>query len=174
MPAQLNERQRAFLTAPASELSPEAQVNGQRLHGHKPPEYELTEELPWHRTAAYLFACGTVTINDVAEAIGVHRQTIRNLLRQGWFQERVTELMSRHGGKDIMELFRAEQFNSLVTMIEVRDDPNASKRDRLTSAINILDRTMGRPKQQIEHTGTPISSNPVAEVAELEQRFSLP
>lgn len=168
--SQLSEQQRAFLTAPPSALSPEAQVNGRLLHGHGPPKFELVEELPWHRQAAHMFGCGgAVTIKEVAEAFEVDRGTVSNLLRQPWFQERVTEIMARHGNKDIMEMFRAEQFNSLITLIEIRDDPNASKQVRSANAINILDRILGKPTQRVETSNAnPISSDPVAEVERLE------
>jgi hypothetical protein len=171
-PNQLNPKQVAFMTAPASALSPQVQINGKLLNGHKPPRHIITEELPWHRTAAYLFACGTVTIKDVAQACDVDPATVSNLLRQPWFQERVTDLMAEHGGKDIMTLFRAEQFNSLVTMIDIRDDVEASRRDRLTSAMNILDRTLGKPTQRVETSSVLTSSDPVAEVTRLEAELS--
>ncbi len=144
-------------------------MNNGRFHGTRPPHHVIEEEIPWHRTAAYMFGvAGMVTIKDVAEACGVDPATVSNLLRQPWFQERVTELQGR-SGKDIMELFRAEQFSSLATLVDIRDDPKASKRDRLTSAINILDRALGKPTQRIEQSSIPVSADPVDEVRRLEE-----
>lgn len=115
-----------------------------------------------------MFAGGETTIKDVADGCGVDRATVSNLLKQKWFQERVTSLMAERGGRDIMQLFRAEQFNSLVTLIDIRDDESASRRDRLTSAMTILDRALGKPVQRVESSNVPTSSDPVSEVARLE------
>lgn len=158
------------MTGEASTLEPAAQVNGNVLHGKGAPRYVIEEEEPWHRAAAYLFACGTVTIKDVAEAVEKDPATVSNLLRQRWFQERVTKLMADHGGQDIMQLFRAEQFNSLVTLVEIRD-AGKSERNRATCAIEILNRSMGKPTQRVETTTTPTSDDPVAEVARLESEM---
>jgi hypothetical protein len=149
-------------------LSPEAQVNNGRFHGTDKPRYVIENELPWHRMAAHMFGvAGMVTIKDVAEACDVDPGTVSNLLKQPWFQERVTSLMAKNG-RDIMQLFRAEQFNSFLTLIEVRDDPETSRKDKIVCAKDILDRTLGKPIQRIESTDIPTSGDPVAEVARLE------
>lgn len=116
-----------------------------------------------------MFAAGAVTQKEVAEAFGVSLPTVANLLRQQWFQERVTQLMQERGGRDVMELFRAEQFNSLLTIIEIRDDTKVSSNVRAVCARDILDRTLGKPVQRVETSGTVSSSDPVGEVKRLEE-----
>lgn len=156
-------------SSPASPLSPEATVSSSRLHGTPAPKFILEEERPWHRAAALMFAAGAVTEKEVAEAFGVSMPTIRNLIRQEWFQARVTQLMAEHGGRDIMTLFKAEAFNSLITLTELRDSAKAPSAVRRAAAVDILDRAYGKPKTFLEQSNSPVSADPVAEVKRLEE-----
>ncbi len=166
-------RHNGATTAPASELSPEVQINPDQLHGTRPPQWDVLTEQPWHRIAAYFFATGCTSCKQVAELLGdVNEKTVRNLLRQKWFQERVTKLLAENGGKDIMALLRAEQFNSLVVMIELRDDTKTPHPVRAGICRDILDRTLGKPVQRIETTETPTSDDPVAEARRLKEELA--
>lgn len=161
-------------TAPASELSPEAQVNPGTLHGTLAPMWDVTVEQPWHRVAAYLFATGCTSCKQVAELIGdINDKTVRNLLRQKWFQERVTKLLAENGGRDIMALLKAEQFNSLIVMMDIRDDAKAPPVVRVNICRDILDRTLGKPIQRIETAEAPTSTDPVAEAQRLKEELNL-
>lgn len=145
-------------------------VNGNgRLHGVSAPKYVIESEKPWHLAAAYLFAAGKVTNKEVADACHVDPATVSNLLKNQWFQERVSSLMADHGAKDIMQLFRAESFNSLLTLVELRDSTKAPSAVRRVCAVDILDRALGKPLQRIENADVPVSSDPVAEAQRLEE-----
>lgn len=157
---------------PASNLSPEAEVNESRFHGLRPPKFELLQEFPWHRQAAYFFATGCMNIKQVAEACEVTEPTIRNLLRQPWFQDRVTKLMAENGGRDIMALLKAEQFNSLVVMVTLRDDVKTPPPVRAGICRDILDRTLGKPLQRIETGEKDFSDDPVAEARQLKEELA--
>jgi hypothetical protein len=160
-------------TAAASELSPETQNNPGRLHGSRPPQWDVEVEQPWHRIAAYLFSTGCTSCKQVAELLGnVNEKTVRNLLRQPWFQERVTKLLADNGGRDIMALLRAEQFNSLVVMIDIRDDVKAPPVVRANICRDIFDRTLGKPIQRIENAEVPTSDDPVAEARQLKEQLA--
>jgi hypothetical protein len=119
-----------------------------------------------------MFARGEVSAAEVARAFDVTPPTVYNLMRQSWFQERVTQLMAEHGGRDIMQLFRAEGWNSLVTLVEIRDNEKVSAAVRSSNAKDILDRALGKPIQRIEQSSIPTSDNPVAEVKRLEEANS--
>ena len=160
-------------TAAASELSAETQTNPGRLHGSRPPLWDVEVEQPWHRIAAYLFSTGCTSCKQVAEIIGdINEKTVRNLLRQPWFQERVTKLLADNGGKDIMALLRAEQFNSLVVMIDLRDDIKIPPAVRKDICKDIFDRTLGKPIQRIETAEAPTSDDPVAEARRLKEELA--
>lgn len=130
--------------------------------------WELNTEKPWYHAAALMFAAGAVTAKEVAEAFGVSLPTVHNLIRQPWFQERVTQLMQEHGGRDIMTLFRSEGFNSFVMLKELRDDAKSPATIKRSCALDILDRAFGKPVQRVENTQMPTSDDPVAEVNRLE------
>ena len=159
-------------TTSASALSPEASINENRFHGAKAPSYELKEEKAWHRSAAYLFATGSVTTRDVAEACGVTEPTVRNLLRQEWFQARVTQLLAANGGKDIMALFRAEHFRTLAVLLDLRDGKDTPSPVKYNVCKDILDRTLGKPVQRIESEDKTQSDDPVAEARRLEDELA--
>ncbi len=135
------------------------------------PHWEVKTEQPWHRAAAFMFAQGATAV-DVAENLGHCPTTVQNLLRQPWFQETVTTLMAENGGKDIMALFRAEQFNSLVTLVELRDNPKVPAATRKACATDILDRALGKALVRVETSSIPTSSNPADEVKQLEAQLS--
>ena len=142
------------------------------LFGRKPVLYELQEERPWHRIAAYFFATGATTIKQVADACEVNKDTMRNLLRQPWFQERVTKLLAENGGKDILSLLRSEQINSLIVMTQLRDDPKVPPAVRAGVCKDILDRTLGKAIQRIETSETTFSDDPVAEARQLKEQLA--
>ena len=159
-------------TKAASALSPESSINPDRFHGTPPPAYALREEKAWHRSAAYLFATGCVSTRDVAVACDVAEATVRNLLRQDWFQERVTQLMAANGGKDIMAMFRAEQFRTLAVLLDLRDNKATPAPVKFNVCRDILDRTLGKPVQRIETEDKTQSDDPVAEARRLEEELA--
>lgn len=131
--------------------------------------YMVLKEEPWHTQAAFLFAAGNLSAQEVAEVVGHAAQTCRNLLRQEWFQRKVIQIISDHGGQDVMELFRAEAFNSLVTLVEIRDDPKVPASVRSANARDIIDRAYGKAKQVMEFSDSPRSNDPVGEAKRLEE-----
>jgi hypothetical protein len=81
-------------------------------------------------------------------------------------------LLAENGGKDIMALMRAEQFNSLVVMIDIRDDVKMPPVVRANICRDILDRTLGKPVQRIETAENPTSDDPVAEARRLKEELA--
>lgn len=116
-----------------------------------------------------MFAAGSITTREVATAFGVSEETVRNVLRQDWFQETVTKLMAEQGGRDIMALFRGETINSLVTLVELRDGKDTPKAVKRACCTDILDRALGKPLQRVEQSGSPKSDDPVREAQQLEE-----
>lgn len=137
------------------------------LYGRSHPMWEVQKEEPWMTQAAWMFAAGNLSAKEVAEVVDKDERTCRNLLRQDWFQRKVTEIIATHGGKDVMTLFRAEAFNSLVTLVEIRDNPKESAAVRSANARDILDRAFGKATNRIEYSETPTSPDPVGEAKRL-------
>ena len=142
-----------------------------KFMGVKDPMWDLDKQQPWHRMAAFAFALGA-TCRDVAHRLGRSEPAVQNLLRQKWFQKEVTTIMAEYGARDVMELFRAETFNSLETLVKLRDSTNVPAAARISCARDILDRGLGKPVQRIETTNVPVSDDPVAEVERLEQEVN--
>lgn len=142
-----------------------------KFMGVKEPMWDLEKQQPWHRLAAFAFALGA-TCRDVAHRLGRSEPAVQNLLRQKWFQKEVTSIMAEYGARDVMDMFRAEQFNSLVTLVEMRDNVRVPAAARITCARDILDRALGKPVQRVETTAVPVSDDPVAEVERLEQEVN--
>lgn len=148
----------------------ETVINPRLLNGRRSDTSNAIKqsELPWQRAAAYHFAAG-MSSKEVAEANDVSLVTIASLLRTPWFQELVTTLMAENGGNDIMAMFKAEQINSLQTVVEIRDNEKVPAVTRLAAARDILDRGLGKPLQRVEQSNSPTSGDPVAEVERLER-----
>lgn len=142
-----------------------------KFMGVKEPMWDLDKEQPWHRMAAFAFALGA-TAKDVAHRLGRSEPAVQNLLRQKWFQKEVTQIMAEYGARDVMDMFRAEQFNSLVTLVEMRDNVRVPAAARITCARDILDRALGKPVQRVETANVVTSDDPVAEVERLEQEVN--
>ena len=73
--------------------------------------------------------------------------------------------------RDVMDLFKDERINSLMTLVAIRDNENAPPVARVQAARDILDRAMGRPAQRIETVNEVRSNDPVAECAMLEAQI---
>jgi hypothetical protein len=149
----------------AAQTAPELE----KFHNKGTPRWEVKTEQPWHRQAMYLFATGDLSATDVAHALDREPETLQNLLKQEWFQKGVTKLMAEAGGKDVMALFKAEAFSSLVTLVELRDSGKTPAPVRRAAAVDILDRAYGKPKQFVETTKGVSSEDPVAEARRLEE-----
>lgn len=143
---------------------------GATLLGARPPTRVIEVEQAWHRVAAHLIASG-YTQAEVARTLDKAGPTLSNLMRQPWFQAHVTELMHRNG-RDIMEAFRAEAFNSMVTLVEVRDNTDAKNADRIRSAVEILDRGYGKSLQRVEDVTGARSENVVDETSRLAREIA--
>ena len=141
------------------------------LHGAKPPKWDLNREFPWHRAAAFCFALGA-TSREVARRLGKSEPAVQNLLKQPWFQKEVTTIMAEYGHRDVATLFQAEQYNSLATLTELRDNPKVPAAARIACARDILDRALGKPTQRIETIGMPTSDDPVREVQQLSEEIN--
>jgi hypothetical protein len=101
--------------------------------------------------------------------MGKSEPAVQNLLRQPWFQKKVTTLLAKEGNKDIARLFQGEQYSSLVTVTKLRDDPEVPAAVRLAASKDILDRVLGKPTQRVEMSHEVVSDDPVSEVQRLEE-----
>lgn len=165
---------RPFGPRPLGELNPttDRPVSTTRLTGR--PEAEGDEirkyEKPWMTNAAYMWASGKYSLKAIASACDVTYATVQQLARNDWFQEKVALIQKENGADDIMAQFQSECANSLVTLIEIRDDKQAPASVRRASAIDILHQVLGKPTQRVEMETAVTSDDPVAEAERLERQ----
>ena len=133
------------------------------------PFYEVEHERGWHTLAAHLCAMG-VPGAQIAREFNKDPNTVYNLQKQGWFLEKVNQLVAERGS-DAMELLRGAHTTAIQTMIAILNDPMVPARVRLMAADSIIDRVAGKATQRIEAVGVAPSSDPVAEVALLERQM---
>src|SRR4029077_6763815 len=138
-----------------------------KFMGTKEPMWYLPKEQPWHRKAAWALAQGH-SLKEVANLLDRSEPAVQNLTRQQWFQAEVTTIMAECG-RDEMALIRAEAFNSVNTLRDLRDNPKVPAAVRFASAKDILDRTLGKPVQRVETTQVTSTRGPSPEVDRLEQ-----
>lgn len=158
----LHQAQKMALEEVAPFLDVPATLVGHAVRGNAPAKEKF-----WHRTAEYLAAAG-YTAQEIAEATGYSEDQVKNLQKAPWFQAAVTDIIHKSGGSDIMTLIKAQQQKALSVLVEVLDNPKAPANTRAAVANSILDRVMGKATQRVEHAGTIASSDPVAEMAQLE------
>lgn len=146
-----------------------------RLHGRpdaKPNQVRVYEQ-PWHRNAAYMWASGKYSLKAISVACDTSYDSVKALARNPWFQETVALIQKENGADDIMAQFQSECQNSLVTLIEIRDDKQAPASVRRASAIDILHQVLGKPTQRVEMETAVTSDDPVAEAERLERQNAL-
>lgn len=129
-------------------------------------------EQPWHRSAAYMTAACR-TPKEIAAACDKDVGSVYALMRNEWFQTTVNEIQKElHLEDDVMALLRGEVQNSVLTLIEIRDDAKAPASARKASASEILDRVLGKAQQNITVDTTVRSADPVAEAERLEREVA--
>ena len=133
------------------------------------PFYEVGHERGWHTLAAHLCAMG-VPGAQIAREFNKDPNTVYNLQKQGWFLEKVNQLVVERGS-DAMELLRGAHTTAIQTMIPILNDPQVPARVRLMAADSIIDRVAGKATQRIEAVGVAPSSDPVSEVATIEAQL---
>jgi hypothetical protein len=127
--------------------------NPEALYNRVDPAFAIAREKPEHRLIILLKSRGVHT-KDIAHAVGLSPAWINNVLKQPWAQEALLREMKGDGVQVMQELLAGEATNSVFTILEVRDNPNAPPAVRLNAANSLLDRVMGKAVQRIESDTT--------------------
>jgi hypothetical protein len=99
---------------------------------------------------------------QIAREFNKDLSTVYNLQKQGWFIEKVNQIVAERGS-DAMELLRGAHTTAIQTVIAILNDPQVPARVRLMAADSIIDRVAGKATQRVEAVGVAPSSDPVAE-----------
>lgn len=142
---------------------------------------DILRERPEHRMVLHLKMAGNSN-QEIAEIMGYSYGHVAKITRQKWFLKAFATIAAENGKDALDELFKSEGLNSVHTLIEIRDDPNAKHADRRLSAEHLLDRFLGKPTQKSEsnvnYYKSPTelgdaASETEAEIKKLEKELSL-
>ncbi len=108
----------------------------------------IQHEKPWHRYALHLAARAKMSTTEIATALQVSADQVRLLFKQPWFQEQYNALVSSRADSFYDQLLEGEDVNSLLTLVEIRDDTRQKGATRAQCAFDILDRMKGKAVQR--------------------------
>ena len=136
----------AFVNNPSIGLLPE---DSEQFHGGIDPNLSIQKEKPEHYLVLMMKVQGK-TNREIALKSGYSEAWVSQICRQPWFKARLFQELTTKGGDVIQEVLRMEVLPSLQTLIDIRDDPNAGERARISASIDLLDRFMGKATQRVE------------------------
>lgn len=116
----------------------------------KDPNLAILHEKPEHRMVILLKAMGKSN-NEIAERTGFTFPWVSQILRQPWARQRLLEEITKAGKDEMQELLKGASADSVHKLIKLRDSAD-SEQVQFAAASNLLDRFLGKPKQQIETT----------------------
>ena len=108
---------------------------------------------PKEDTIVYLAAKGMKPA-EIAQAVGLTTGHVQSLLNSERLEFEVKHLRYKLHGKDTQKMFRDALPRAIEATIAVMDDPRSKPALILKSAEMVLDRSLGKPKQTIEHEGS--------------------
>lgn len=146
MQAQTSLREQPNLTVLGNELA--SAEYGVGFHNTPAPAHDLQKEQAWHRFALYLAAKARMSPTEIATALQKSPGAVRNLFKQSWFQTKYDALVNSAAQTMYETMLEGEDTNSLLTLIELRDDPNVKSATRAAVAFDILDRMKGKAVQR--------------------------
>lgn len=129
------------------------------LFNEKTPNLAILHEKPEHRLLLWMKAQGSSN-KEIAENSGYTMSWLSQLFRQPWAQTRLLEMMNAAGADRVTTLIKSAAEDSVMTLIELRDDPKVSDATRRSAADSLLDRYLGKPAQSVTVTQT---TNPATE-----------
>ncbi len=130
-----------------TEPLPDGNLGLHRFSKEDTATFGIKNEQPWHRMAAYMLNAGR-TNSEIALAASVDPTTVSHLRSQRWFQELCATIANTEG-EEILGLIRSETAASIETIVEIRDNPDAGARARLSAAQVLLEHAHGKPIQKI-------------------------
>lgn len=138
------ERYKANLLAEG--LSPDDLLHNDEL---APPAVEMQREKIIHRAMVMMHAQGKGN-KEIAEAFGYSPGHVGMVLRQPWARQLLITTLTECGKDLVTEALAANALDSVLTLVEVRDNPKAKDSDRIAACRDLLDRHLGKPTQRVE------------------------
>ena len=144
--------------AAAAETTPDLQAEADAwldtqvapLHNPTDPRWTLKREKYEHRLIIYL-KCNGFTNREIANKTGFHIVTINNVCKQSWARAIILAEITRAGRDQVETVLQGEALESVLKLIDIRDDDKTPVEVKRKAANDLLDRYMGKPNQPITH-----------------------
>ena len=111
------------------------------------PNLAILDEKPEHRLIVYLKAQG-FSNKEVSDKTGYTQPWVSQITRQPWFRLRLVQELREAGVDQIQQVLKSNALDSIFTLVDLRDDPQAPKSVRKAAADSLLDRYLGKPTQK--------------------------
>lgn len=118
------------------------------LFNDKPAYQAVLKESPRHRLILWMTAQGH-SPQEIADALGISRQTVYTTRKQPWFREMFVRLTADIGKDCVSAFLKGEVLPSLQTLVEIRDTAEKPA-DRRAAADSLLDRYLGKPTAKVD------------------------
>lgn len=122
-----------------------------KFYNSKDPNLVIKHEHAVHRLMVMLKAQGK-TNRKIAELTGKTEPWVSQVLRQPWARQLLVKELREAGRDALQSILEGEAENSLLTLIQLRDDSDADGSVRRGAANDLLDRFLGKPTQRVEST----------------------
>lgn len=142
----------------AEEVNPELQSDWERMaelaRTKFPPHYAEKYKLSPNQRVSAIAWCLGWSQEKIAKASGCHQTTVSRWFRENENLKQLIEAFNYHSGnKDSKEIVDREVYNSLQTVVSLRDNSDVSASTRLDAAKWIWAQKYGTPKEVKEIRG---------------------
>lgn len=158
-----------FADTPLAKVAEQRTVEGTALFNQRPPNLAILHEKPEHRLLLWMKAQGASN-REISKESGYTEAWLSQLFRQPWAQALLVEMMTSAGMDVVQQTLKSAAPDSVFKLIELRDDPDTPAAVQAKVCDSLLDRYLGKPKQQVEVQQTAQLSN--ESVEELDKRLA--
>lgn len=120
------------------------------LHNPCDPRWTLKREKLEHRVIVYLKAQGH-TYGEIAQRTGFCKTTIANVCKQPWARSIILAEITKAGRDQVETVLQGEALESVLKLIDIRDNEKAPIETQRKASNDILDRVYGKPNQPVSH-----------------------
>ena len=122
---------------------------GTKFFNAREPNLAILHEKPEHRLLLWMKAQGASN-REIHVQSGYTEAWLSQLFRQPWAQSRLVEIMTEAGKDIVNDLLKSAAPDSVLKLISLRDDVATPKAVIHNACVSLLDRYLGKPKQQVE------------------------
>ena len=132
------------------DLFPEEDELLREYYNPTAPSVVIQHEKPAHRAMAMMKAQGA-TNKEVAEIMNYTPCGVSLITRQPWFRERVLALQHSLGIHEVRKKLQKYSNDAVEVLGDALTDDKIKPAERQRCAMYVLDQTLGKAKQSVEH-----------------------